>query len=454
MTKVLIIGGVAAGAKAAAKLKRLCPDYNITIYTKEPYVSYSECGMPFYIAGTVQDLEKLIIRTPEEFEEIGIHVKINHLVKHIMPDRKQILIQDLKVGYEFTDNYDKLIIATGATPYKPPIKNNDLKNIFSLRTLDDAKNIRERLLNSKHACILGGNHIGIECLESFIKQNVKTTLIETNNTIMSFFDEDFSKIVETDIKSLYPEMSHLILEDKVIEFNKVKDKIEVKTKNGIIFETDIVLLATGVRPNSEIAQEAGIKLGDSGAIKVDKQMKTNIEDIWAIGDCVEKFNIISKKYEYLPLGSTANKEGRICAINIAQNNDEVFEGVLGSSVVQYFDYTIAKTGLTENSAKHSGFEPIAVTITKLDKPKYMPNARNITLKLVADKNTHKILGAQGIGFGDADKRINIVTPALLRHYTLEEFLQDDITYSPPLSTSIDPILTAGQILLDKLKSKH
>lgn len=451
MIKVIIIGGVAGGSKTAAKLKRLKPEYEITIYTKEQFVSYSACGLPYYIGGSIRDMEKLIIRTIDEFEEKGIHVKNFHEVLKILPKKKQVLIKNLRDNSEFYEQYDKLVIATGARPFVPEIKGLDtIENVFTLRTLTDAKIIKSKLLEIEKALIIGGNYIGIEVMESFVKQNVTTTIIDLHSHLMKFYDEDIAKVIQDNIKLINPSLTKIITSDTVIEVKKSGDEIEVLTEKGKHFYTDMILVATGVRPCIELARDAGIKIGKTGAIKVDNKMRTNIKNIWAVGDCVEKYNIVSKKYDYIPLGSTANKEGRVCALNIAGIENETFEGVLGSSVVKYFDFSMSKTGLTEEKAKSLGFDVVSIMFTTLDRSKYIPDVKSITIKFVASKKSKKILGVQCVGFGDADKRVNVVTTALLKGYTLDDFVNTDLTYTPTISTSIDPILTAAQLLLDKL----
>lgn len=453
MTKVVIIGGVASGSKAAFKLKRLKPNFDITIYTKEHNVSYSACGMPYYIGGIIKDIEKLIIRKVDDFKKSGIDVKNLHEVLKIIPEQKRLLIRDLKTGSEFFDNYDKLIIATGAGPFMPDIKGIDLGNIFTLRNLNDGRKIKKKLLHSERALIIGGNYIGVELAESFIRHNVTTTIVEQNSHIMRFFDDDMGNLIQNTIKNISDDYLKIINSDRVIEFKKTENNdIEVITENGFRTVADFVIIAAGVRPCVRLAVEAGVELGESGAIKVDNKMKTNIEDIWAIGDCAEKLHLISKKNIFAPLSSIANKEGRICALNIAGKEAKTFNGIIGSSVVKYFDFSMSKSGLADFEAKKLGFEPVSVVITNLDKSKYMPEAKEITIKLTADKNTHKLLGVQCIGFGDADKRVNILATALLKEFTVEELVNIDLTYSPPVSISIDPILIATYKLIEKLEN--
>lgn len=448
--KIVIIGGVAAGAKAAAKAKRMLPDAQVDIYTKDTHVSYSSCGLPYYVQGNFEDYQKLIIRTPERFKEDGIDVHLLSEVIKIMPEKKQIIVLDLEKNTAYPVYYDKLVIATGAYPIIPKIKNVTLKNVFTLRTLEDGISLRNKLRESTKAVIVGGGYIGLELLEAFVANNVSTTLIEHNPTIMPALDSEIAKLVQDYALSLKPDLTHIINNDRVVEIIGEGEVKAVKTELGQIIETDLVLLSVGVKPAVELAVAAGIELGATGAIKVNSRMQTNIPDIYACGDCIEEVYIMTLTPAWIPLGSTANKEGRCAAINLAGGVDD-FEGVLGSSVTKYFDLTISMTGFTEKTARQMGFDVISVTITKRDKAGYMPEVENVTLKLVVDRRSHKLLGGQAIGCGDADKRINTLSTALLKQMTVEELAGADITYSPAFSTSIDPLISAARLVIDKLK---
>lgn len=449
MEKIVIIGGVAAGAKAAAKSRRLKPEAEINIYTEDTHVSYSACGLPFFIEGNFDDVNMLFARDIEEFEKENIHIHLLNRVTRILPDKKQILVLDLEKSEEFFVDYDKLVIATGARPAIPPIKNINLKNVFTLRTLEDGINIKEKVLKSKKAVIIGGGYIGIELLEAFVKRGLKVTMIEFAPHIMPIFDDDISEIIKSHILERDGDNVEIINSDSVVELLGDNEVTGVKTKNGLKFDADLVIVATGVKPNVEIAVDAGIELGETGAIKVNQKMQTNIEDIYAAGDCVEKIQLVSQTPTWIPLGSTANKEARCAAINLC-GGEECFEGILGSAVTRYFGFTMSITGLTEKQATKLGFEPISVMVTKLDKVGYMPQAKNITIKLITNKETRKLLGAQAIGAGDADKRVNTVATALICPMTVDDFFSNDITYAPPYSPSIDPLLTAAQKMIEKL----
>lgn len=449
MEKIVIIGGVAAGPKAAAKSRRLNPDAEINIYTDDTHVSYSACGLPFFIEGNFNEMEMLIARTPEEFEQSNIHIHLLHKCVKILPEKKQIIVLNLESNEEIVVDYDKLLIATGARPFMPPIKNLELKNVFTLRTIEDGINIKEKALNSKQAVIVGGGYIGVELLEAFVKLGLNVTMIEFAPHIMSVFDDDISELIKNHILERDKQHVEIINSDSVTELLGENTVTGVKTKNGLKFDADFVIISTGVKPNVELAVDAGIELGITGAIKVNNKMQTNIPDIYAAGDCVEKTQIVSNTPTWIPLGSTANKEGRSAAINMCGAEDS-FAGILGSAVTRYFGFTMSITGLTEKQATKLDFEPISATVTKYDKVGYMPNAKNITIKLIADKKTRKLLGAQAIGCGDADKRINTLATGLICPMTVDDFFSSDITYAPPYSPSIDPLLTAAENLIKKL----
>ena len=448
--KIIIIGGVAAGAKAAAKSKRMLPDAQIDLYTDDTHISYSSCGLPYYIEGNFEDYRQLLVRSPEEFEEKGIHIHLRNKVTKILPDCKQILIEDLNSKQAFLDCYDKLIIATGARPHLPNIKNKNLKNIFTLRKIEDGIAIKEKVLTSKTAVIVGGGYIGLELLEAFVRQNINVILFEHGNKLMSKFDDDISNIIYDQLISNSNGRFQIYTSESVIEFSGDENGVNsVKTSLGREFNTDFAVIASGVIPNSEIAKEAGIETGIAGAIKVNDMMETSIKDIYACGDCCEDHMIVSDTKTWIPLGSTANKEGRTAGINACGGYDE-FKGVLGSAVTRCLSLTMSMTGLTVKEAEKLGYEPVFSVVTKYDKVGFMPDVNNITIKLIADKKSGLLLGCQAVGTGDADKRVNIVTSALLAKMTAKEFYYNDITYAPPYSPTIDPLLNAAQILSSKI----
>lgn len=450
--KIVILGGVAAGAKAAAKARRTCSDAEIELYTDDTHISYSACGLPYFIEGNFEDYRLLLVRSPEEFEKNGVKIFLRHRAAKIIPYSKQVLIEDLNSKRAFLTDYDRLIIATGARAIVPNITNIDLKNIFTIRKLEDGIAIKERIKHSKNAVIVGGGYIGMELLEALVRQNLHVTLFEYSPHIMTTFDDDMSELIYEQLISISGGRFEICCSELVTEFSGDNNGVHtVRTGSGKEVSVDMVVIAAGAVPNVEIAREAGIAIGETGAIKVDDRMQTNFEDIFACGDCVEENLIISNTKIWMPLGANANKEGRVAAIN-ACGGDERFHGVLASSVTRCLSLTMSMTGLTEKRAKQLGYNPVAVKVTKNDKVGFMPDVNNITLKLVGERTSGLLLGCQAIGSGDADKRVNTVTAALLAGMTVEEFFKNDITYAPPFSPTIDPLLNAAQILNHKLEN--
>lgn len=447
--KIVIIGGVAAGAKAAAKSKRTLPDSQIDIYTQDTHVSYSACGLPYYIEGNFEDWQKLIVRSVEEFEKSGINIHLRHRVTKILPMDKKVIVKNLETNELSFVSYDKLVVATGSAPYMNDFPDIRLKNIYTLRTLEDGVAIRNTMKEAKHVTVIGGGYINIELLEAFVKNDKHVTLIEKSPYILSVFDEDISVLIQDYILENSKGLVKLITDDVVSEFLGEEKVTGVLTRKGSGFETDMVVISAGVRPVVDIAQDAGIELGITGAIKVNSRMETNIDDIYACGDCVEKINIITNTPVWIPLGSTANKEGRIAAVNLCGGCED-FEGILGSSVTRYMDLNISMSGLSEKMAQKLGYDTVSVIITKKDKAGYMPEVENITLKLVADRRSHRVLGAQAIGCGDADKKVNTISVGLANRITVENLLDVDLTYSPPFSTSVDILHSAARMLKSKL----
>ena len=450
---LIIIGGVAAGTKAAAKARRESPDLKITLYTESQYISYSACGMPYYIEDLIKDEKKLIVRTPEYFKEkenIDIHIK--HKVTRILPEEHKVEVENLETGEKFFDEYSKLLIATGSKAFIPDIEGVKLQNVFVLKDIEDAVEIKKNLKNSKKVVIVGGGYIGLELLESFQAYGVDLTMIDRSEQILNSFDLDISSHIQ---KYLIEEKNINIITNESLKKLIGNDSgfvKQVETSEGKLIDSDMVILALGVRPNIELAKDAGIEIGEKGAIKVNERMQTNFPHIFAAGDCVETINTVTGKSAWIPLGSTANKMGRIAAINITGGYEE-FRGILGSMVVKIFDYTASKTGLSEKEAKDLGYDYVLSILMHRDKSGYMPDTQEITIKMIAEKDSGRLLGAQVIGKGDADKRVNVVAAALTANMTVKEFMGIDLTYAPPYSPSIDPILVAAQILYSKLSKE-
>ena len=454
MKKIIIIGGGAAGAKAASKAKRLNSKNYVELYTNENHIATSLCGLPYYIEGSVSDINKLIIKTPEDFINMGIEVFLEHTLEEIYPEKNCVLINGNHIFY------DELILALGARSNLPNIENIDANNIFTLRTLDDGIKIKEAVTKFKKAIIIGGGYIGIELSEALTKNSVHVSLVEEHSRLLpNGFDEDFSKILQKIVYEKCPETMELFLNERVekIYKNEDNDFTGIKTLSGKEIYADFCVFCTGTKPNVEIAKNAGIMLGITGGIHVDTKMRTNYSNIYAAGDCSEEYCIVTRQPIYLGLGTFANKEGRVAAINaVSEGDKETYSGVLRSAITRFYDYSISKTGLTFDEAKECmekiNIEPVEAIITKKDKASYMPNASDLTIKIVADKRSGEILGAQGIGkLGYVAQRINTIATVLKTRATVEDVLHLDLPYSPPFSSSIDPILTACYKLKELMK---
>ncbi|HIU87069.1 TPA: FAD-dependent oxidoreductase [Candidatus Spyradomonas excrementavium] len=450
--KIVVIGGGAAGPKITAKLLRTTKfESQVDLYTDEDIISYSACGMPYFIEGLIENPERLIVRTPQQFEEKGANIHLNKRCVKIIPEEKKIIVQDTKTYETEYVSYDKLAITTGARPFIPQIQNMHLSNVFTLRKLQDAINIKNALKESKKAVIVGGGYIGIEMLEACAANGLDVTLVESSPYILPIFDEDFSEKIREKILEITKDKYNvnIVTSDCVVTFQGEDRVRKVITSSGNIFDADMVIVAAGVVPNTEIARDAGIELGVNSAIRVNNRMETSIKDIYAAGDCIENFHVVSRRHVWVPLGSSANKEGRCAAINIA-NEYDAFPGILGSSVTKFMKLTMSFTGLNERDAQKYGFEPVCATVSQKDRAGYMPEAQAITLKLVADRRTEKILGAQAIGEGDADKRINTVASAITANLKVGDLFNLDMTYAPPFSTAVDALLSAAMIIYNDL----
>lgn len=453
MKKIVVIGGGAAGAKAASKAKRMEKENHVELYTRDDNISVSLCGLPYYIEGSVEDINKLIIRTPEDFLKNGIPVFLNHELQEIYPDRNCVLINGNHIFY------DELILGLGAHVNIPNIENATAANIFTLRSIKSGIEIKKAMDKSKSVLLVGAGYIGIELAEAFIKNGLTVIIVEAKDRIANDFDEDFSKLIQDIIVSKCGSRIETYYNEKIVRFtvneeNRFKSAI---TESGKELSADFCVLCTGASPNVEIAKKCGIKLGVTGAIQVDNRMRTNFSNIFACGDCTEEYDIITHQPVYVGLGTIANKEGRVAAINATcRNQFENFDGILGSVITRFFDYTISKTGLSLNKAlehsKNINLEPISATITKKDKAGYMPAANELTIKLVADKRSGELLGAQGVGcVGNIAQRINTIATALKARATVDELLHLDLPYAPPFSSSIDPVLTAAYKLKELIK---
>ena len=449
--RVVIIGGGAAGPKTAAKLRRENKEIKIDLFTQEDIISYSACGLPYYIENIIPDAETLIIRKPEDFEKQNIHIHLRQRCVQVKTEEKTVVLMDLVSHNIYEVQYDILVIATGAIPKIPDIKNINLKNIFTLRTVPDGVNIKDKMMKSKNAVLLGGGYISIELLEALVSNNIHVTLIEHGDQILKMFDKDIADMIQEFILKRDSDKVEILTNETIVEFlgNEHDEVTGVITSSGRKIDTDFVVLGTGVRPNTDFLEGSGIELGINNSIKVNSILRTSSFGVYAVGDCTDDFNLVTNRYTWVPMGSTANKEGRCAAINIA-GGDCKFDGIMNSTITKYFTLTISIIGISYKEAENLGFRPEYAIVTKKDKASYMPDAGLMTLKLIADKNTRTILGIQGIGEGEVNQRINTIIPAILGKTKLETLINLDLPYAPPYSPTIDPVLNAAQIVYQKI----
>jgi Pyridine nucleotide-disulphide oxidoreductase, dimerisation domain./Pyridine nucleotide-disulphide oxidoreductase./Rhodanese-like domain. len=448
--RYLIIGAVAAGTKAASKIRREDGAAEITVLTSDSDISYAGCGLPYYIGDVIKERGELVVRNPEDFKmEQDIDVLTGWEALKISPDKKSVLARDLNTGTEKEFPYDKLILATGASPFIPPIDGVNIGNVFTLRRVVDADRIKQ-LVNSgvKNAVIVGGGFIGLEVGENLAKRGVNVTIIEMMETILPGFDKEIAMAMQNYLK----EKGMNILTGEAVQAFKGDGTVKEVVTSKRTLPCDMVVLSIGVRPNTRLAVEAGIELGPTKAIAVDENMETNIKDIYAVGDCAENVNLITGQKVWYPMGSTANKTGRIAGINLADGKWS-FKGVLGTTIVKLFDMTAAKTGLNETGAKKNGYDVLTVLVPSEDRAHYIPGYRMITTKLIVDKNSRRVLGGQIIGEGVVDKPIDILATAITFGARADDLVNLDLAYAPPVSTAMASTIVAGEVAVNKLDGK-
>ncbi len=438
--KIIIIGAVAAGTSAAAKARRNDDKAQIKIFDKDTFISYSGCGMPYYIGGEIEEFDTLSPRDPAFFKKkYDIDVFIGHEVLEINKDNKTLTVKNLSTGENFTESYDKLVLATGATAFKPNIDGIHKENVFFMRNMNDTAKIKNfiTLNKPKSAVIAGTGFIGLEMAENLKNLGLDVKIVEVASKITPNLDEDMAKLLENKLTKYDIEV---LKDTKILKISD--NKVELSTGNQL--DADIVILATGVRPNTTLAQSMGIELGVSGAIKVNKKMQTNIADVYACGDCIETFSSINEAPVYRPLGSTANKTGRIAGDSLSGGSLE-YKGNLSTGIFKVFDLAVASTGLSQSEAIKQGFNVEVCHNIKPNKPEYM-GGKEMIIKAIADKDTGRLLGVQIVGNEGVDKRIDVFATLITYKATVDELFHIDLAYAPPFSTTKDPVHYTGMIL--------
>ena len=438
--KIIIIGAVAAGMSAATKITRLDKSADVVVYEAGEHVSYGACGLPYYISGDNDDIGKLFAKPLEYFSKAGINIHTNHAVTKVSPADKTITVRDLKNDNFITDHYDKLLIATGARAVTPDVEGANKQGVYTIKTVPDAEKLREEA--SRHdinnAVIVGGGYIGIEACEAMLKRGIKVTLVEAADRILGAFEPEMSEIARGELEKHGVSIKtgeHLV---KIEGTARVEKVVTDKTS----YKADLVIIALGVKPNTEFLQDSGVSLAENGAVITDREMRTNIGDIYAAGDCALVYSHIAAENVYLPLGGPANKCGRVAAANMLGGRDK-FIGVLGSAAIKVMGIEIAQTGLTAAQAAGLKIDFAETIVTAADHPAYYPGQTPLTIKLISEKKSGKLLGASACGEKGAVLRIDALAVAVYAGLSVETLAMMDFCYAPPFATVWDAMNVAG-----------
>ena len=447
--KVVIVGGVAGGATAATRLRRLDEHAQITVFERSGYISYANCGLPYYIGGVIEDKEELTLQTPESIgKRFRIDMKVHHEVTDINAVKKTVTVHNLDTGKVYEESYDKLILSPGAKPVMPNLPGIENEKIFTLRTVEDTLKIRSFVEEKKPktAVMVGGGFIGLEVAENLCDLGVKVTVVQRPKQLMNTLDYDMATLVHNKLRS---KGISLKLGGDVIGFDE-KEDLQVLLKDDEPIPTDMVLMAIGVSPETTLAKKAGLELGIKGAIVVNDKMETSVPDIYAVGDAVQVKHTVTGNNAVISLAGPANKQGRIVADNIC-GLDSHYKGSMGSSVIKLFDMTVASTGLTEKAAKDAGIEYERIVLSPASHAGYYPGAKVMTMKVVYEKSTLKILGAQIVGYDGVDKRLDVIATAISAGMKATELKDLDLAYAPPYSSAKDPVNMAG-FMIENIES--
>mmetsp|Transcript_26396 Transcript_26396/g.60010 ORF Transcript_26396/g.60010 Transcript_26396/m.60010 type:complete len:554 (-) Transcript_26396:78-1739(-) len=448
--KILIVGGVAGGASAAARLRRMDENATITVFEKGPFVSFANCGLPYYVGDVIKDDKDLVIATPERFKErFNVDVKTMHEVLKIDKERKTLEVKDLNTDDISVESYDALVLAPGAIPIRPPLPGIDLPGIFILRTIPDSMLVRSWMEKHtiKRAVVVGGGFIGLETAENLVHRGVEVTIVEMGTQVLPPMDPEMAEILHEHCKA---KGVKLCLGDGVAGFYKTDSGLEVATQSGARYPCDVAILGIGVRPETRLAKEAGLELGKLGGIKVDDQMRTSDPNIWAVGDAVEVKDFVTGQMALIPLAGPANRQARIAADAICGRSSS-FRGVQGTAVCGVFDKVAASTGASEKTLKRFGIPYEKVYLHPNHHVGYYPGAKLIHFKLLFDPKDGKVLGAQAIGEAGVEKRIDVVAMAIQKGMTVFDLEESELCYAPQFGAAKDPVNFAGFIASNCLR---
>ena len=440
--KVVIVGGVAGGATAAARIRRLDEKAEIIVFERSGYISYANCGLPYYIGGVIEDPEELTLQTPESFfSRFRVNMKVRHEVTAIHPDRKTVSVKNLVTGEVFEEGYDKLLLSPGAKPVWPNLPGMDSDKLFTLRTVEDTFRIKEFINENKpeSAVMVGGGFIGLEVAENLRELGMEVTIVQRPKQLMNPFDADMASFIHSEMRK---HGVKLALGYSVEGFAETDGGVDVLLKDNAPLHADMVILAIGVTPESALAKEAGLDLGMKGSILVNDRMETSTPDIYAVGDAVQVKHYVTGEAALIALAGPANKQGRIAADNIC-GGDSRYLGSQGSSVIKVFDMTAAATGINETNARKTGLDVDTVILSPMSHAGYYPGGKLMTMKVVFEKETYRLLGAQIVGYEGVDKRIDVLATAIHAGLKATELKDLDLAYAPPYSSAKDPVNVAG-----------
>ena len=447
--KVVIVGGVAGGATAAARIRRLDEAAEIIVFERSGYVSYANCGLPYYIGDVITDPSALTLQTPESFfSRFRVNMKVRHEVTAIHPDQKTVSVKNLETGEVFEESYDKLLLSPGAQPTQPRLPGVGLDRVFTLRTVEDTFRIKEHI-NAHHpksAVLAGGGFIGLELAENLRELGIEVTIVQRPRQLMNPFDPDMAAFIHNEMRR---HGVKLVLGRTVEGFSENGSGVDVLLKDEAPLHADMVVLAIGVTPDTALAKEAGLELGIKGSIVVNDRMETSIPDIYAVGDAVQVKHFVTGQDALISLAGPANRQGRIAADNIC-GGDSRYPGSQGSSVIKVFDMTAAVTGVNETHAKKAGLDVDKVILSPMSHAGYYPGGKLMTMKVVFEKGTYRLLGAQIVGYEGVDKRIDVLATAIHAGLNATELKDLDLAYAPPYSSAKDPVNMAG-FMADNIK---
>ena len=446
---VVVIGGDAAGMSAAAKIRREQPERPIVVFERSPHTSYSACGIPYYIGGLVGHVDDLVARSPETFrQKYGIEARVHHEVVHIDVARQRVRVRNLDGDVDFWEPYEELLVATGAAPVWLDVPGNDANGIYGLSTLASGIAVHRHLDTEqpRKAVIVGGGYIGLEMAEALVRRGLHVSLVDVASEVMGTLDRDMGRLVSAALRETGVA---LYLEEAATGFETASGRVSAVVTEVRTIAADLVILGLGVRPNAGLARQAGVALGDSGAIRVDDRMHTSLDGVWAAGDCAESFHRVSRRPVHIALGTVANKQGLVAGTNLAGGH-AVFPGVVGTAISKICGSEVARTGLREEDCQALGFDGAAVTIESRTRAGYYPGAGPITVKLVGERGSGRLLGGQIVGSEGAAKRIDVVATALTAGMSAQDLVDLDLSYAPPFSPVWDPVQTAARQLVKRL----